>query len=292
MTTTLTRRRLLGAGLALPAALAWPALARAAGAPQRIVTIGGALTEIVYALGAEARLVGRDSTSTFPQAALALPDAGYMRALSAEGVLSLGPDGILASDGAGPLEAIEVLKAAGIAYESVPDSYDREGILVKIRRTGAFLGLTDKAQALEAAVAAELDAAAAAAGDAVRGKRVLFVLSIEGGRIMAAGSGTAADGMLRLAGLVNATGDMAGYKPVSPEAIIAARPDVVLMMTRGGAPVPDAATLFAEPALSQTPAAAHKALVTMDGLYLLGFGPRTGAALRDLVQAVGAAGHG
>ena len=286
MRASLTRRRLLGAGIALPLSLSLPALARAAAGPQRIVTIGGALTEIVYALGAENRLVGRDSTSTFPQAAAALPDAGYMRAVSAEGVLSLDPDGILASEGAGPLEALDVLKAAGLRFDMVPDSYDREGILVKIRRTGAFLDLAPAAKVLEDEVAADLDAATTEAARAGGGRRVLFVLSTEGGRIMASGTGTAADGMLALAGLANATPGFTGYKPLAPEAIIEAAPDIVLMMARGGAPAPDAATLFADPALSQTPAAAKQALIVMDGLYLLGFGPRTASAVRDLVRAV------
>lgn len=59
-----------------------------ASASERIVSIGGDVTEIVYALGAEQQLIARDSTSLHPQAAAALPDVGYMRQLNAEGILS------------------------------------------------------------------------------------------------------------------------------------------------------------------------------------------------------------
>jgi iron complex transport system substrate-binding protein len=76
--------------------------------PSRIASIGGSLTEIVYALGQQEHLVARDSTSLYPQEALKLPDVGYMRQLSPEGVLSVNPSGILALQGSGPKEAVEV----------------------------------------------------------------------------------------------------------------------------------------------------------------------------------------
>src|SRR5262245_50807125 len=99
---------------------------------SRIVSIGGLITEIVYALGEEARLVARDSTSTWPEAAAKLPDVGYMRALSPEGVLSVNPSAILALHGSGPREAIDVLKKSSVPFIEVPDHFNHEGILEKI----------------------------------------------------------------------------------------------------------------------------------------------------------------
>ena len=75
---------------------------------SRVVSIGGAVTEIVYALGEEARLVARDTTSNYPPEATALPDVGYIRRLSPEGVMSVRPDLILSEEGAGPPEALKV----------------------------------------------------------------------------------------------------------------------------------------------------------------------------------------
>src|SRR5215207_8192946 len=71
--------------------------------PARIVSIGGAITEILYALGFDDRLAGVDSTSLYPAAALRdKPNVGYMRQLSAEGVLGLNPSLVLAAQGSGP----------------------------------------------------------------------------------------------------------------------------------------------------------------------------------------------
>src|SRR5690606_13928191 len=125
------------AGLA-PALLMQPALADESRA-SRIVAIGGSVTEIIHALGEEGRLVGRDSTSLFPEEALALPDVGYVRALSAEGVLSIEPDLIIAIEGAGPPEAVALLKDAGVDYVEIPEGNDTDAIVKKIRAVGAVL---------------------------------------------------------------------------------------------------------------------------------------------------------
>jgi iron complex transport system substrate-binding protein len=251
---------------------------------SKLVTIGGAVTEIVYALGEGSRIIARDSTSGFPAEALKLPDVGYMRQLSPEGVIAADPSAILAIEGSGPPDALAVLKSAGIPFETVPEGYDRAAILRKIAVIGDFLGVAEKAKALEAKVGADLDAAIAdaAARPAGERKRVLFILSFQNGRIMAAGDRTAADGIIGLAGAVNATdGTFSGYKPVTDEAIINAKPDVIMVMTRPGHSSTND-ELLAHPALSVTPAAANKAILRMDSQHLLNFGPRTASAIRDL----------
>lgn len=255
---------------------------------RRIVSIGGDVTEIIYALGEEARLVGRDSTSLFPPQALALPDVGYMRQLSPEGVMSTNPDLILATEGSGPPETLAVLTNAQVRFETVPERYDPQGIAAKIGQVGALLGVPEKAAALTRAVEADLAAAAADAAkrpETAR-RRVLFILSMQGGKVMAAGGGTAADAIIGLSGAINAAGAFTGYKPMTDEAIITARPDVVLMMTRGGTHAASDGDLFVHPALALTPAARTKHVIRMDGLQLLGFGPRTAAAIRMLNAAI------
>jgi iron complex transport system substrate-binding protein len=251
---------------------------------SKLVTIGGALTEIVYALGEGDRLVARDSTSIFPEEALKLPDVGYMRQLSPEGVIAVNPTAILAVQGSGPPDALAVLKSAGIPFETVPEGYDRAAILRKIAAVGDFLGVPEKARELEAKVGADLDAAIADAArrpDSER-KRVLFILSFQNGRIMAAGNHTAADGIIGLAGAINATEDtFEGYKPLTDEAVINAKPDVIMVMTRPGEGTGDDEVL-AHPAIAVTPAAVNKAILRMNSLHLLGFGPRTASAIRDL----------
>ena len=254
---------------------------------SRLISIGGSITEIIYALGEEDRLIARDTTSREPVEAMKLPDVGYIRRLSPEGVLSVNPTAIIALEGSGPKEAIDVLQKASVPFIIVPESYDAEGIVNKIRKTGEALNVPEKAAALIKEVQADL-ASAQAAGEAsdLKNMRVLFVLSTRVGRITASGFGTAADGIIKLAGATNVIDQFQGYKQLSNEAIIKAAPDVILMMARGGDHGAGNKELFGNPSIAATPAGEKQNIVRMNGLYLLGFGPRTANAIRDLSQAL------
>ncbi|RJT32834.1 hemin ABC transporter substrate-binding protein [Mesorhizobium waimense] len=252
---------------------------------SKIAAIGGSITEIVYALGEQSHLVARDSTSRYPEAALRLPDVGYMRQLSPEGVLSVNPSGILALHGSGPKEALDVLKKSSVPFIEVPDRYDHEGILEKIRIVGKAIGADAKAAELAVETDARLKAAEKQTASIKDRKRILFVLSMQGGKILASGTDTAADGIIKLAGGVNAIDGFSGYKQMSDEAVITAKPDVILMMNNAGRATPDE-ELFANPAISSTPAGAARKLIRMDGGYLLGFGPRTANAIHDLAVSL------
>ncbi|MBS8227715.1 heme/hemin ABC transporter substrate-binding protein [Vannielia litorea] len=265
------------------AALPLPLAAQEAG--QRVAALGGTVSEIVYALGEEDRLIARDTTSTYPPEVQALPDVGYVRALSAEGVLSVNPDMILAEENSGPQETLDVLAEAQIPFIVVPDGYDGPAILRKIEVIAGALGVEEKGEALAARVEAELAAAVEGAGTE-KPARVLFILSMAGGRLTAAGTGTAADGIITLAGAQNVFGDFAGYKQVSDEAVLEAAPDVILMMERGGDHGGTADDVAAHPVLGQTPAAARGAILRQPGLLLLGFGPRTPEAVTALSAAI------
>ncbi|WP_162854987.1 ABC transporter substrate-binding protein [Stappia sp. BW2] len=263
-----------------------PLFAEETGFPKshQVVAIGGSVTEIVYALGEEERLIARDTTSIYPAEASNLPDVGYMRALSPEGVLSVNPDLILMLEGSGPQETLDVLHKSGVTMADVPEAYTAEGILRKVRVVGEVLGVPVKAEALAGKLGDDLAEAQRAAESRTEGVRVLFVLSTKAGRILAAGSDTAANGILTLAGAENATTGFSGYKILSDEAIISAAPDVVLMMDRhgDGDSGASAEAIFDHPALAQTPAGRNKRLIRMNGQLLLGFGPRTAEAVRDL----------
>ncbi|GAA6200457.1 ABC transporter substrate-binding protein [Aquicoccus sp. SU-CL01552] len=261
------------------------------GRGERIVSVGGSVTEIIYALGQQDRLVGRDTTSVYPVQVNTLPDVGYMRRLSPEGLLSVNPDMIIAIEGAGPDETIDVLDAAQIRFETIPEGYTRAAVGEKIRAVGAALGEDEAADTLaekvDAEIASAVDAAQATAGN----QRVLFVLSAKGSKIMAGGTGTAADGIISMAGGVNAIDQFEGYKTLTDEAVTRAAPDVILMMKSRGAPTGSDRDLYAHPAISTTPAGRNKALVRIDGVHLLGFGPRTGSAVTELAAAIKAAGN-
>jgi ABC-type hemin transport system, periplasmic component len=249
---------------------------------KRIVSIGGSVTEILYALGEQDRIVARDSTSLYPQDAAAKPDVGYIRQLSAEGIISQNPDLILTESGAGPSDTIAILEAGSVPLVSIPTPPTTESVVTRIRAIGEAIGKADNAEKLATEVEARM-ANVAKEIEAIPGerKRVLFALSLANGRVMAAGQHTAADAMIRLAGGVNAIQGLEGYKPLTDEAIIEAAPEAIVVMSNPGRHI-TAEEAFAVPSLKSTPAGQSGTLIAMDGTYLLGLGPRTPEAAREL----------
>ena len=248
---------------------------------QRIVSIGSAVTEIIYALGEEARLIARDTTSTYPKEAQSLPDVGYMRALSAEGMLSTDPDLVILMDGSGPQNTLDVIKATSVPITFVPESYSVEGIITKIKVVGRALNVDEKARILIEETKKNLKTAISNAHQQNNKPRVLFILSSNADRLTVAGQSTGADAIITLAGGSNIMKGFHGYKPVTPEALLDANPDLILMMDRPGLDKA-AATVLNNQAIALTPAGQNKALIRMDGSYLLGFGPRTAQAISEL----------
>jgi iron complex transport system substrate-binding protein len=250
--------------------------------PSRIVSIGGAITEIIYALGLESRIAGVDTTSVYPAEALRdKPNVGYMRQLSAEGVLGLDPSLVFAMQGSGPKETMDILESAKVPLVLVPETFSEAGLLDKIRLVGRAMGADARAACLSAAVSNDLAQLRELRAKITKPVRVMFVMSLLNGRAMVAGHKTAANEIINLSGGINAIDSYDGYKMINDEAIVAARPDIVLSIGRSKDTL-DAETVFAHPAFALTQVAPNRAFISMDGLYLLGFGPRTAAAARDL----------
>jgi iron complex transport system substrate-binding protein len=287
------RRRALAALAAGAATCAAPALrAQGAPAPQRIVAVGGALTETVYALGAEAELVGVDTTSIYPPQAAQLPRVGYLRALSAEGVLSLRPTLVVAAASAGPPAVVRQLQAARLRFEHFDTDHRLDGVLATVRRLGGVLGRAEAGGRLAAQIAADAERAQreVAALNAGRAPlRVLFVLSHTPNQVQIGGADTAADAVITLAGARNALAGVRGFRPLTPEAAIAAAPDVILGTTQGLRQAGGVDGLLRAPGLAATAAGRARRVAALDALLLLGFGPRLPQAVSGLAQALHAA---
>lgn len=264
---------------------AFPAVGLAETYPSAdaVVSVGGPITEIIYALGEEERIVARDTTSVFPEAANDLPDVGYMRRLSAEGVLSVAPDLIIARSTSGPVEALDQLRGAAVPIVFVEDGFTQQAVLDSVGAVGEALGVEDKAAALMAQLQkdfADLAAQRAASDTPIR---VLFALSIDGGRLNASGRGTGAHGLIELVGGTNVMAEsFEGYKLVNDEAVILAAPDVIIMMDGRGDHGGRADEVLALPSVALTPAGENAAFLTIPGAAL-GFGPRTPQLAGDLL---------
>ena len=248
----------------------------------RLITISGAITEVVYALGAEGQLVGTDTTSLFPAAAQTTPKVGYLRQLSAEGVLSLKPDAVIATTEAGPPVVLEQLRSAGVQIELVKSEYTWADVAAKVRAVGRAARRDEAAQMLQARLETEWNQVTQQVAADKRAKpRVLFMFS-PGPSPQVAGQGTAADAMIRLAGGVNALTGFQGYRPMTAEAMASAAPDIILTTDQGLETLGGADKFWQRPELALTPAFRRRALVAQDALLLLGFGPRLPQAVREL----------
>lgn len=268
----------------LAAAVMTPATTANAADAQRIVSIGGSVTEVLYQVGVADRVVGVDTTSLCPPEALKTkPNVGYLRALSPEGVLSLSPDLIIMEKDAGPPDAVALLDKAGIPIVHVPAGHELQELPEKIRQIASAVGKTEDGTKIATKVTADLDRLQTDLKRVERKRRVLFILSLIDGRPMAAGTHTGADAIIRMSGAENVFAEVRGYKTISPEAAAALQPDAILMITRSSAPQ-EGTDILKQPAFAETPAAKTNSFIKMDGLYLLGFGPRTPDASRELAH--------
>jgi iron complex transport system substrate-binding protein len=196
-----------------------------------------------------------------------------MRQLSAEGVLSLRPSLVITTTAAGPEAALRQIADAGVAVLVLSDDYSFDAVAAKIEGIGRALGLDKAAADLVAKVRADMaDVTARIARSKTRPRALSFLTFGQGGAPQAAGRMTAADGIIRLAGGVNVFDAWTGYKPMTPEATVAAAPEVIMLGTQ---------TIHA---LALTPAAKNKRVASADALLLLGFGPRTPQAVRIVAR--------
>lgn len=246
-----------------------------ADSPARIVSVGGAATETVFALGAGAAVVGVDTSSVYPEKATSLPQVGYQRMLSAEGIASLKPDMVILAATAGPPAALEQLEKLGIPLLRLQEGYNIESTVARVQQIGKALDRASRAEEICRKIEAD---AAAIAAPRHPPQRVLFVMSAGVGAPMVAGTGTAADAAIRLSGGANVGADFSGYKQLSSEALVALDPEVVVTTSRT---MKAAAAGELLPGLSLTTAGKNGRMIVMDDLYLLGFGPRTGEALAE-----------
>ncbi len=271
--------------LATVAATAALVLAGAAAAAEtRIVTLGGSVTEIVYALGAGERVIAVDTTSYHPVATHGLPKVGYLRQLSAEGILSVRPDLIVGLEEAGPPQTLVQLRDSGTRLQLLPDRFTADGVTAKIRAVAATLGMAERGETLAAGVAADLSQIESILAGVRRRPKVLFLLATSRGAPLASGSETAADAMIHLAGGTNAVSGYRGYKPLSVESAVAAAPDLVLMMQQSVDTLGGVEAVLALPSIAATPAGKARRVFAFDGLYLLGFGPRTAHAVSEVAR--------
>ncbi|MBW1251228.1 heme/hemin ABC transporter substrate-binding protein [Pantoea allii] len=256
-------------------------------AVERVISIGGDVTQIIYALGGQQDLVARDSTSQHPAQVNKLPNIGYMRQLNAEGILAFKPTLVLVSELAKPSLVLQQLKEAGVNVVEVTGQNNIDAIAEKIATIGHALKRENQAKALNE----KLNKQIAALPTQPLPVKVLFIMAHQGMNTLAAGTQTGADGAIRSAGLINAMAAVPHYQTLSQEGIVAAAPDLVVVGEDGLRTLGGEDKLWSLPGLALTPAGRHHAFFVVDEMALLDFGLDTPSAIRQLRRAAEAVKH-
>jgi len=244
----------------------------------RLVTLGASVTQIVHVLGESERIVGMDSTSSAVDLGREVEEVGFFRRVSAPGVLSLKPTRVIATEEAGPDSVFTSLEAAGIPVTRVPQATTVDEAAQRIEIIAETLGRKSRG----AELVNELRAEVAKIERPATPPRVLFIYARGGGAVLVSGTNTSASAMIEIAGGEPAVKAFEGFKPLTPEAVIAAAPDVLLLTDGGLASLGGVEGVSGHAVLGQTPAAKAGRIIAMDDLRLLGFGPNLGEVAQEL----------
>jgi iron complex transport system substrate-binding protein len=251
-------------------------------APKRLVTLGGSVTEIVYALGAGHRVVATDQSSLYPVQATQLPSVGYYRRVPIEGVVAMRPDVVLASSHAGPPLALQQIQDLGISLELVSDEPNMPSLHNRIRQIAKVLNRQEAGEKLIDEVNQQVNAAHLMP---VQSKSALLLV-MRGGKLLGAGGNTTANVVIQQSGLHNVLTGIKSYQVITPEALSAAAPEVIIVTRSTVKALGGLDQVKLEPALRHTPAVKKGHVIVLDDLLAQGFGPRIGFAIQYIRQAL------
>ena len=249
---------------------------------MRIVVSGGSITEIIYALGEQDKIVGVDSTSIYPVEAKQKAQVGYVRRIGSEGVLSLQPTLLLGEADTGPPKVLAQLQQTGLENYIFSKEDNYLGIEAKIRKIASLLGVAAKGEQLINEVARDRATLDFVLKQKQSSPKILFILSMRSGQPIVAGQDTSANEIITAVQAKNVAKQLNGWKAISTEAVLEMNPDIILMMSRhGNDPAVD---IVNQTHFKFTNAVKNNRVYSFDGTYLLGMNPRTPKAVIEVAQ--------
>jgi iron complex transport system substrate-binding protein len=263
---------------------------------SRVIALdmSGSIAATIWGLGLGDQLVGRDMSSTFPGTEDLPVVTSGAHAVNAEAVLALRPTLVITDGSVGPRDVLEQLRSAGIDVVFVVDDSSFDGAAELARQVGAVMGVAEVgeqlAQRITDEVAAKVAEIASIAPTESGDKLRVVFLYLRGGSGIAYlfGKGSGADVLIEALSArdVATESGWEGERPMTDEALIAADPDLILVMTGGLESVGGVDGLFAtKPALELTAAGEHRRVVDMADGDILSFGPRSASVLDALARA-------
>ena len=244
---------------------------------NRVVVAGGSISEIMYFLNLQNKIVGADVTSVFPSDLQKLPSIGYVRNLSTEGILSLNPTLVIGEDDMGPPHIIKQLKAAKIDLEIVTEEQTAEGILKKIYCVAKILGVDgiNNLSIYREKVREVKNLNKLKENNLKEKIKIMLVLSMKGTSPVIAGQGTSGDAFIKMIGGENIFSSVEGWKAVTLESIIKEDPHFIIIPNREMHANSNTEELTNNPFFINTTAGKNGNFIFADGMAILGFGPRT-----------------
>lgn len=252
---------------------------------SRIVTLAGDLTEAVWILGFGESVVATDVTTIYPPEAVGLPVVGVGRFLNAEAVLAQNPTLVIGDTQTSPLVAIEQIRSAGVPVVilEVPTTF--EGLYNKMQGLGMALGLPARGEELAEEIRTAIDKALSTATPFSTKPNIAFVYSRGPDVMLLFGSEMTTQPMIEAAGGVDvgAASGVTGTVSVTPEAIVAAAPDVIIITSEGLDALGGIDGLLEIPGFAETPAGRDRRVLDYPEGDFLTFGPRIAESLELLI---------
>lgn len=246
-------------------------------ANKHIISIGGSVTETIAALGEEKSLIAVDLSSVHPVSVTKLPNIGYWLNLSKEGILSLKPDIVIASEYSRPKEVLTSLKKLGIETYLIDDKFTLKSALKKITQIGEIIDKQKEARVITNRI--EENIKKIKKETKVTDKKVLFLFSRGGEQLMAAGVNSHVNGLIIEAGAKNIS-EAKNYRIISKESIAKMNPDIIIV-----GDVPNNrfdVNRLKKGVLKYTKANKNNAIYTIDMLMASGFSVRVDEALKQI----------
>jgi iron complex transport system substrate-binding protein len=255
----------------------------------------GSLAATVFGLGLGGNVVGRDTSTGFPEAADLPLVTQNGHELNGEAILALNPSVIITDSSIGPWDVVLQMRESGIPVVVLTPQRNLDNIDDLVLQVAAALGVPHEGELLNARIQADVsktigDIAALAPKDPADRPRVMFFyVRGNAGIYYIFGEGSGADALIDSLGAVDVAAEIGwkGMRPMTAEALIDAAPDVLIMMTKGLESVGGVDGLLERiPAIAETPAGQHRRVIDMNDTEVMSFGPRTAAVLDALARAL------
>lgn len=256
--------------------------------PSRIVSIGSSITEIIYFLNSQDQIIAIDITSNFPEDAKKFPSVGYIRNLSAEGLLSTNPSIIISEDDIGPKNIIKQIQDTKTELRIIPEEQTLNGIIQKIQCVGNIIGQQKEA---EEKISSEINPVINKIKEIKKEKdlsniKIMMILSTEGNSTVVAGANTSGDSFIKMLGATNIFESINGWKAVTAETILLKNPDYIIIPEKDLHKQSNVNTISENVILKETNAGKNNGYIIKDGMAILGYGPRTIFTLMDVLNTI------